>query len=101
MGPRIDAQSKSKGMLFTNLAFSKDVLKDKASISLNIRDLFNTGKRRSETRTDNVFTYSEFQWRQRSINLSFLYRFNQRKNQRNRNGQRGGGDDDGDPEMQG
>ncbi len=101
MGPRQDAQSKSKGMLFTNLALSKDVFKDKGSISLNVRDIFNTGKRKSETRTENVFTYSEFQWRQRQITLSFLYRFNQQQNQRQRNGQRGGGDDDGDPEFEG
>ncbi|MFH6604096.1 TonB-dependent receptor domain-containing protein [Maribacter algicola] len=101
MGPQQDAQSKSKGMLFTNLALSKDVLKDKGSISLNVRDIFNSGKRKSETRTENVFTYSEFQWRQRQITLSFLYRFNQQQNQRQRNGQRGGGDDDGDPEFEG
>ena len=89
-GPSQNAQSKNKGILSTNLAFSKDVIKDKATLSLNVSDLFNSRKRRSETRTDNVFTYSEFQWRQRQINLSFLYRFNQKKNQRER-GQRGGG----------
>lgn len=100
-GPRIDAQSRSQGMLFTNLAFSKEIIKDKADLSLNVRDLFNTGKRISETRTDNVFTYSEFQWRQRSVNLSFLYRFNQKKNQRQGNRQRGGGNDGGDFEEQG
>ena len=100
MGPSENAQSKSKGMLSTNLAFSKDLVKDKATLSLNVSDLFNTRKRISETKTDNVFTYSEFQWRQRQITLSFLYRFNQPQNQRGRNGQRngGGGEDDFDIE---
>ncbi len=93
-GPSENAQSKSKGILSTNMAFSKDIVKDKATLSLNISDLFNTRKRRSETRTDNVYTYSEFQWRQRSIRLSFLYRFNEPISQRNRNGERNGGDDD-------
>ena len=85
-------------MLSTNLAFSKDVVKDKATVSLNVSDVFNTRKRRSETRTDNVFTYSEFQRRERQVTLSFLYRFNQPQNQKGeRNGQRnGGGDDDMD-----
>lgn len=92
-GPNENAQSKRKGILSANLAFSKDVIKDKATLSLNVSDLFNSRKRRSETRTDNVFTYSEFQWRQRQINLSFLYRFNQKKNQRQR-GQRGVGGGD-------
>lgn len=92
-GPSEDAQSKNKGILSTNLAFSKDVIKDKATLSLNVSDVFNSRKRKSETRTENVFTYSEFQWRQRQITLSFLYRFNEQKNQRQRDGQRGGGDD--------
>jgi outer membrane receptor protein involved in Fe transport len=99
-GPSENAQSKSKGIVFTSLALSKEVIKDKADLSLNIRDLFNSGKRRSETRTENVFTYSEFQWRQRSINLSFLYRFNQQKNQRQGNRQ-GGGEGEGDFEEEG
>ena len=88
-------------MLFTNLALSKNVFEDKGSISLNIRDIFNTGIRKSETRTANVMTYSEFQWRQRQVTLSFLYRFNQKQNQRQRNGERGGGDDEGDGEFEG
>lgn len=90
MGPSKNAQSSYKGMLSTDLAFSKDVFKDKASISLNVSDLFNSRKRRMDTRTENVDTYSEFQFRQRQINLSFLYRFNQQKNQRE-NGRRGQG----------
>ena len=90
-----------KGILSTNMAFSKDVVEDKATLSLNVSDLFNTRKRRSETRTDNVFTYSEFQFRQRQITMSFLYRFNQPQNQRNRNGRRGGGDGDGDLDFEG
>lgn len=97
-GPSQNAQSKNKGILSTNLAFSKDVIKDKATLSLNVSDLFNSRKRRSETRTDNVFTYSEFQWRQRQVTLSFLYRFNEQKNQRQQRGERGG---DGDFEEEG
>ncbi len=92
-GPSKDAQSTNKGILSTNLAFSKDVIKDKATLSLNVSDLFNTRKRRSETVTNTVATYSEFQWRERQITLSFLYRFNQPQNQRNRNG-RGGGEEE-------
>ena len=100
MGPNQSAQTKTKSMVGTNLAFSKDVVKDKATLSLNVRDLFNSFKRRSTTRTDNVLTYSEFQWRQRQVTLSFLYRFNQPQDQRNRsrsrngNGNGGGGGED-------
>jgi len=89
-GPNKDAQNINKGILSTNLAFSKDIIKDKATLSLNVSDLFNSRKRRTDTRTDNVATYSEFQWRERQITLNFLYRFNQSQNQRDRNGRRGG-----------
>ena len=93
-GPSENAQSKNKGILSTNLAFSKDLIKDKMTLSLNVSDLFNTRKRRSETRTDNVFTYSEFQWRQRQITASLLFRFNQQQAQRQGRNPRMNGDDD-------
>ncbi|MDE3743377.1 TonB-dependent receptor domain-containing protein [Maribacter polysaccharolyticus] len=100
-GPSKSAQTKYKSLLMANLAFSKDVVKDKATVSVNVSDLFNTRKRRSETVTDNVFTYSEFQRRERQITLSFLYRFNQPQNHKGeRNGQRIDGDDE-DLEFQG
>ncbi len=92
-GPNKDAQNTNKGILSTNLAFSKDIVKDKATLSLNVSDLFNSRKRRTETITNTVATYSEFQWRERQITLSFLYRFNQPQNQRNRNG-RGGSEEE-------
>ncbi|MCM4152217.1 TonB-dependent receptor [Arenibacter sp. N53] len=95
MGPSKDAQNTSKGMLSSDLGLSKDILKDKGSLTLNVGDIFNTRKRRSDTRTENVATYSEFQWRQRQITLTFQYRFNQpqNKNDRSRQGRSGGGED--------
>jgi len=99
-GPSRDAQSRNKGMLSANLAFSKEILKDKGTLSLNVSDLFNSRKRMSEIRTPNVFSDSEFQWRQRQINLTFAYRFNQKKNF-SRDRSRGQGEMGGDMEFQG
>lgn len=95
MGPSEDAQNTNKGMLSSDLGLSKDVLKDKGSLTLNVSDIFNSRKRITDTRTENVATYSEFQFRQRQITLSFQYRFNQPQNQRNgnREGRSGGGED--------
>lgn len=90
-GPREDAQNKSEGIFTMNLAFSKDLFKEKASIALNISDVFNSRKRKTESTTETFRQYSEFQWRERTINLSFTYRFNQKK-KRERSG-RGNGDD--------
>ena len=94
-GRRVDAQNVNRGILSTNLAFSKDVIKNKASLSLNVSDLFNSRKRITETRTANVFTESEFQFRQRQVTLTFSYRFNQQQNDtRSRRGRRSGGNED-------
>lgn len=94
MGPREDAQNKSKGMFSTDLAFSKDIFKDQASIAFNISDVFNTRKRVTDSFTSTFDSYSEFQWRQRSFNVSFTYRFNQQKKQQRDRGQNNGGGDD-------
>lgn len=96
MGPRQNAQTESDPMFSLNLAISKDLFDDKATLSLNASDLFNSRKRRSFTQTPTFTSDSEFQWRQRQVNLSFIYRFNQPKEQRQRGGQQGPGDDDGE-----
>ena len=67
------------GILSVDLAFSKDIIGDNATLGFNVRDLFNSRKRQSLTTTDNFISDSEFQWRERSFNLSFTYRFNQKK----------------------
>lgn len=91
-GPTNNAQTDTQGFLFTNLAFSKDIFKEKATIAFNVSDVFNSSRRQSVTRTPTFESDSEFQFRVRSFNLAFTYRFNQKK-QRQR-GSRGGGDGD-------
>ena len=96
-GAQKTAQGKNLGVFAMNLAFSKDVFKEKATVSLNVSDVFNSRKRISETYLPgNVDSYGEFQWRERQITLSFTYRFNVKKNERekprNGNGQDDGGD---------
>ncbi|MFD2823713.1 TonB-dependent receptor domain-containing protein [Lacinutrix iliipiscaria] len=95
-GPREDAQNKSKGVFSTNMAFSKDLFNEKASIAFNVSDLFNSRKRIMDTNAETFTSSSEFQWRERSFNLSFTYRFNQKKKQ-----QRGRGNDGEDIEFEG
>lgn len=80
--PQTNAQGRSKGIISANLAFSKDVLKDKGTIALNVNDLFNSRKRITETNLATQNAYSEMQWRERQITLSFTYRFNKKKNER-------------------
>ncbi len=91
-GPTENAQSTTQGIFTASLAFSKDLFNENASIAFNVNDVFNSRKRRSDI-FEPVIGESEFQWRERSFNLSFTYRFNQKK-KRQREGYQGSGDDD-------
>ncbi len=78
-GPSENAQTKSDGIFSMNFAFSKDLFKEKASLTFNVSDVFNSRKRTSISTTTSFISNNEFQWRERSFNLSFTYRFNQKK----------------------
>ena len=85
-GPRIDAVNRREGRFSTNMAFSKDLFKEKASLSFSINDLFNTQRRNLESTTPTFYSDSYYRWRVRSYNLSFTYRFNQKKKSPKRGG---------------
>lgn len=92
-GPQERALSKREGILSVNLAFSRDILKEKGTLSLNVNDLLNSRKRKSTDYTQTTTTIGEFQWRERQILLNFTYRFNQKK-KRERREYNGGGEEE-------
>ena len=93
-GPSQDAQNSRKGVLSTNLAFSKDLFKEKASIAFNIRDLFNSAFYSNDITAETFTAYQEIQFRGgRTFNLAFTYRFNQKKKRERQGGFEGGGMD--------
>lgn len=95
-GPQKTAQGENKGVASANLGFSKDLFKEKATLALNVQDLFNSRKRISETYLPGVSnTYSEMQWRTRQVTLSFTYRFNKKKTDREKQPKRNN-EDNGD-----
>lgn len=100
-GPQTSAQTDRSGMFMTNLAFSKDILKDKASLVLNVSDLFNSRKRESTTyyggrENPSTISVGTSQWRERQISLSFTYRFNQKKKRSKPSSQNNNNDNGGD-----
>ncbi|WP_298366550.1 TonB-dependent receptor [uncultured Lutibacter sp.] len=94
MAPFEGAQSTREGFVSINLAFSKDLFKEKATISFNVSDLLNSRKRKSETLSPTTYTYGEFQYRERQFLLNFTYRFNQKKQRERQSGYNGNGDDE-------
>lgn len=99
-GASENVQGSSDGLLSVNLALAKDLFNENATLSLNVSDLFNSRKRNSFTTTDFFERESEFQWRQRSINLSFTYRFNEQKREQDRRNRRRS-EENGEGEMEG
>ncbi|MBC8054815.1 MAG: TonB-dependent receptor [Sphingobacteriaceae bacterium] len=89
MGPRITAQGRGKEMFGLDAALKLDMMKRKASLSFNMRDVFNTRRWGMITETERFV--SEFQRRMqgRQATLTFSYRFGQSDlPQRNRRNER-------------
>ena len=81
--PQKTAVSERKASISTNTAFSKDLLKDKITLTFKVNDIFETGKWRIESFNESYKSYSESNWRGgRSFELNLIYRFNQKKNQK-------------------
>ena len=93
-GPSQNAQTKSKGVFSMNLAASKDLFDESASLSLNFSDVFNSSISQRTTILPNFLEqYSEFQWRDPQIRISFVYRFNQKKERERKGSGTDGGED--------
>lgn len=89
-GPSQDAQNSRDGIFSINLALSKDLFKDKASIAFNVNDLLDSRRYKGEVNTSSFFSTRDIQFRGgQSFNLSFTYRFNQKKKPERQNN--GGG----------
>ena len=62
-----------------DLGFGKDVLKGQGTITLNVRDLFNTRSHSFETFGENFYSMNDFRWSSTTVTLNFNYRINQQK----------------------
>jgi outer membrane receptor for ferrienterochelin and colicins len=97
-GPNKTAQITFKSMYRLDSSISKDIMKSRATISLNVTDIFKSGKRRVQTTIPNeLYSDTEIYMRPRQINFSFNYRFKPKKNDREKDGERreGGGEEGG------
>ncbi len=77
--PQNSIQGRILSMYAWDAGISKDLLKDKATLTFSVRDLLNTRKRRMINDTPELYSEFEFQWRSRQFLLSFNYRLNQKK----------------------
>ncbi|MEM9884428.1 MAG: TonB-dependent receptor [Bacteroidota bacterium] len=87
--PRIQPQGKTRAILSTDLGLSKDILKNNGTITLSVRDLFNSRKYRYLIEEEGFVSENVFQWRVRQTTLTFNYRLNQKKQRGGRGRGRG------------
>lgn len=87
MAPRVTPQGRSRSMYGLDAGLRMDVLKNRAgSISLNVRDIFNTRRWSQTTETAEFIQDFERRMLGRMANLTFSYRFGKEDfNQRKRN----------------
>lgn len=75
IGADNNSQTKTKALDRLDIAFSKTILKNKASISIGVTDIFNAYRRYSTTNLDNSTSYNELQSDQRNLRATFTYKF--------------------------
>lgn len=77
--PRRTVQGRQLALYYADLSASKDVLKGKGTINLNVLDLFNNRWSRYIATGPNFYSRGESQGRRRQVNLTFNYRIRQSK----------------------
>lgn len=93
-GTSVTAQGTRKGYLSTNLALRHDFLKRKATVIIQVRDLFGTMKRDFTVENDTFYEHSVMQRESQIVQLSFSYRINNYQVKKNKNGQQENGEEE-------
>lgn len=81
--PEQTTQGSRKAMYSIDLGASRDILKQKGTLTLSVRDLLNSRRMRSISEGDDFYANTDFQWRARQITLTLNYRLNQAKQRGN------------------
>lgn len=77
--PRETTQGKYKSMTSLDIGLSKDIFKNRGTLTLSIRDVLNNRRRRYTAFDEGFYEEGDFQWRSRTATLSLNYRLKQNK----------------------
>ncbi|WP_333662707.1 TonB-dependent receptor domain-containing protein [Chishuiella changwenlii] len=92
MGGIKTAQQTIKENLSMDFSLSKDFFNKRATVTFNIRDVFDSRRREVTTFGADYTNYENMRWMVRSFNLAFTYRF-KNTNERERNKRPDGGEE--------
>ena len=89
--PTVSSQGRREGYFRTDAAIKKDFMNKKLSLTLQIRDLFSTGKWEFTTQGADYFSYNHFTRQAPRVTLNIKFNFNnyQSKDEKNGNGDEG------------
>lgn len=93
--PQNTTQGTRKSITTIDLGLSKDVFQKKGTLTVSVRDLFNSARYRSETFGPSFYSESNYQRRPRQVTATLNYRLNQNKRRGGNRGGRGDGDFEG------
>ncbi|HZY24440.1 MAG TPA: outer membrane beta-barrel family protein [Bacteroidales bacterium] len=74
--PRVTPQGKNLSTWFVDFGITREVFKGKGSLAFNVRDVFNSRKRRSIIDSEGLYSRSENQFRSRQFVLTLTFRLN-------------------------
>lgn len=81
-GAQQTTQGRNSGSAFVGSGLSRELFNGKATLSLNVRDLFNSRQSDREIINPDSYTNNQYSWSSRSFRLNFRYNFssNQQRN---------------------
>jgi len=82
--PSVTPQGTREGFSFTTIGVKQDLFKKKASLTLQVRDLFGTMKYAGISESSNLYSYNRMKREARVCMLTFTYRINNYKQQARR-----------------
>lgn len=90
-GPRQTTQGRRAGTSHVSSGIAKELFDRKATISLNVRDLFNARRHDEIINEANSYSERDFSWSSRSFRLTFRYHFSSDDMEGQRPGRSGSG----------
>ena len=94
--PAKTTQGRREAYSYLDLALTRDVFKDKGTLSLKVSDVFNTRRYRSTSEGENFYIDRQYRRSVTQVILGFTYRLNQEKR---KGGDREGRSDEGGDEF--
>jgi outer membrane cobalamin receptor len=98
--PEVEAQEREEGFFYMHGALRQSLLENKLNLTLQVRDIFATGKHESVTDADDFYNYRLYEHKAPMIMLNVTWRINNYRNGKRRNRGDGGMEMEGGGEMQ-